>query len=188
MINWLSALVPIALVCYISVRLVLKPILAITTTPKDDLTRIKANLEGPAGEAGPSMHIVAITRAGHTLPSRARDSERSYLVTLRRLDGTIQQRTVQIEVAIFGQGEMSVGRMQQSSPPRQERKGTASTPELKGLARSVGWWQEIRSVLGVALALAVAGVVLVAFSVLPALPFISGAKEQLRLCFASQRY
>jgi hypothetical protein len=180
MSGWLSAFVAIAALGLILARLLVKPILALTSTPQDDLARIRANLEGPAGEAGPSMHVVDITRAGITLPGRTQDAERSYRVMLRRTDGTTEQRTVRIEVAFLGEGGMSID---PKTPRPSLDEDTRNSPIVSGRTRypqGSKRWRRLANDLQLLLPAMGAGVFFVAITVLPALPFISEAENQLR--------
>lgn len=177
--GWLSGLVAIAALGFVAVRLLLKPILAFTTTSQADLTRIRANLEGPLGAAGPSMRVVDIVRTGGTLPRRYRDSERSYLVTLRRPGGETEQRTVRIEVALFGRGEMSLDRKQPPTSLGREWRSSPTFSDRKDSTQRADWWWRLPTALRLILVVIGAGLFLVALQVLPALPFISEAKGQL---------
>lgn len=177
--GWFSALLATAFIGFFAARLLVKPVLAFTSTPKDDLSRIRAELEGLQGEAGPSMKVVHIARSGGTLPTRSHDAERSYLVTLQRPDGSTEQRTVRIEVAFLGEGRMSLDHEpRSSSAPDTSVSGPTSAPHLRDPAYP-DWWVGVPPVVRFVLAAGAVCIVLVGVEVVPALPFISEAKEQL---------
>jgi hypothetical protein len=54
----LTGLSTVAVIGLVTAIALLKPCLGLMTTPQDDFTRIRAHLEGPAGEAGPAMRVV----------------------------------------------------------------------------------------------------------------------------------
>ncbi|MDF2899984.1 MAG: TonB protein [Phenylobacterium sp.] len=91
-------------------RYLVKPIMAFKTQSPSDVTRIRARLEGIAGDAGPHRKVLEIIHLGGTLPSRYSDSERRYRVTLARPDGSTEQRLVTLPVSFLGEGEMTVSR------------------------------------------------------------------------------
>jgi hypothetical protein len=97
------------MVGYVLIKIVVKPALAFSKTPASDLSRIHANLEGLVGLAGVNRKVLDIVRAGTTLPTRYTDAARIYKVTLERPDGTTERRTVNIEVGLFGEGQLTVG-------------------------------------------------------------------------------
>lgn len=101
-----STLLVLGFGIYFGARIILKPVLAFRTSPEADVTRIRANLGGIYGEAGPSREVLDIVHDGGTLPTRSTDAERIYRVTLHRPDGATEQRTVRIEVAFLGEGRM----------------------------------------------------------------------------------
>jgi hypothetical protein len=162
MSDWLSTLIAIAFLGFFVVLYLVKPVLAVTTTPKEDLTRIRANLEGPAGEAGPLMQVVDIQRDGIRMTgSRYADPARAYRVTLQRPDGTTQQRTVQIKASLFGQGGLSVDHPAPTSFSDLVRKRPGA------------------NVVRITLVLAGMGSAWLAITIVPALPMISEAKGQI---------
>jgi hypothetical protein len=162
MSDWLSTLIAIAFLGFFVVLCLLRPILAATITPKDDLTRIRANLEGPAGEAGPSMQVVDIQRDGIRMTgSRYAQPARAYRVTLRRADGSTQQRTIQIKASLFGQGDLSVDH-------------PAPTPSASMVQRG-SWF----IVLRIAVVVVVGGLAWTTLLVVSAAPFIGEAKNQI---------
>jgi len=103
-----SIVLPLAFVLFILTQVFLKPILAVVSTPKTDLTRIKANLAGLLGAAGPGREVVGVLRAGTIFPRRGVPTARRYLVSLKATDGEIERRFVDITVSLFGEGEMTV--------------------------------------------------------------------------------
>jgi TonB family protein len=109
-----GALLQVAMIAavlgWLLTRLVVKPILAFRTSPPADLSRIRANLEGISGAAGPARKVLDITHLGGTLPSRHSDPQRRYRVTLARPDGATERRIVMITVALFGEGQMTLER------------------------------------------------------------------------------
>lgn len=160
--GWMSAIIAIAFLGFFVALYLVKPVLAATTTPKDDLTRIRANLEGPAGEAGPSMQVVDIQRDGIRMTgSRYADAARAYRVTLQRPDGSTQQRTVQIKASLFGGGDLSVDRPAATSSGDLVRKRPRA------------------NVVRITLALAGMGSAWLAIVIAPALPMVSEAKDQI---------
>ena len=82
--------------------------IALATTPASDLTRIRANLAGVLGEAGPSKEVTNIIRAGTILPRRGVPTARKYLVTLKSSSGDEERRFVTIEATFFGRGAMTI--------------------------------------------------------------------------------
>lgn len=89
-------------------QLFLKPILAICLTPSSDLTRIRANVGGLLGDAGPGKDIQTIVRSGTILPRRGQDCARRYLVTLQAPGGDVERRYVDVAVRLFGSGGLTV--------------------------------------------------------------------------------
>lgn len=161
MTDWMSTLIAILFAVGVAVFVLLKPILAATTTPSDDLTRIRAELEGPQGIAGPSMKVIDIRRSGVRPGTGQGDLARSYLVTLQHLDGRSERRRVQIETALFGQGAMWL------DPPQPG----PSSELVQGRTRV----NSLRLILG----LSAAGLTMAAVYFVPSLPLIGEAKDQL---------
>ncbi len=93
---------------FLSVRLVIEPIMALAVTPAADLTRIRVSFEGLQGLAGPVKRVVSVTRDGTNWPTNSSPAERLYTVVLADADGATEEREVRIALTLIGQGAMQV--------------------------------------------------------------------------------
>ncbi len=73
------------------------------------MRRIRADLEGFVGEAGPNKRVLDVTRSGSEPGGRYSLPKRRYVVTLQGADGATEKRVILIEAGLFGPGSMTLG-------------------------------------------------------------------------------
>jgi hypothetical protein len=87
------------------VFIVFGPVVSSFFSPRSDLAHIKAAYEGPNGRAGADMSVIAIERAGEGRTGRLITS-RAYRVTLEGPNGDRLEKTVGVDIQLFGTGNL----------------------------------------------------------------------------------
>jgi hypothetical protein len=105
-----STVLPVAVIVGIFGFIVLRFVLVTAVTPQSDLARIRVELGGLQGKAGPNKQVTDIVHKGGTPGSRSSPPKRRYVVTLEDPDGSTEQRIVWVAAGFFENGEVTVER------------------------------------------------------------------------------